>query len=534
MPRLRKPPSDQGALALAFTEAAIGLWREEPDGWRMVASAPLDAPDFADRVRALPGLSGAPQGVRPSVVLWLPPDHVLSAPAPAGGDAEIALALATRSGRDPSSLAICIATPPGAAPRAFAADRTTIEEAVSYARDWGFAPVTVGVPPDEAPPETAVAFDSAALARPQHRPRRIAAGAALLVATGALAAALWLGGAEPDAVPATAIIAQDAPAELELREAITATPSRPLPLPVAEPVVAPAAPQQQAVGGDAAPVRTAPPAITETAIFATGAAPAPAEGQARVRLALAALAPSTPAHAATDAVRALPERVGGPVRMAALSSPVRPAADGGPRAETAADIPPDPLAADDAGTGTDRASTVMAETAATADGSGEDEADDTQDNAAGDVAGSASEGAEADDTADAAPPATPILRTAAPEARPDRPEPPARLATPRPGARPARRPAAVAAVAAQPSSPVPANIAQAATLTGALASGETGLLGVMGNGNRRTALLRTSDGRVQQVSRGDRVDGWTVSAIDANSVRLQGNGGNRTLRVPSR
>lgn len=161
----------------------------------------------------------------------------------------------------------------------------------------------------------------------------------------------------------------------------------------------------------------------------------------------------------------------------------------------------------------------------------------------GEVAGGGGDAAQAVDpegeaaaAADAAPVAaeTPSLRALAPTVRPDRPEPPPQLAAPRPGTRPARRPApAVAAASAQPASPTPANLAQAATIRGALPPGETGLLGVIGDGGTRTALLRTSDGRVQRVGRGDRVDGWTVSAIDATSVRLQGNGGTRTLRVPS-
>lgn len=555
MPLLSQRLAGRAEHALAFTDTAITLWRRAAgEGWRSVGGARLDAEDFAERVRTLPQRAGLRPGRALEVTLWLPPEHVVIEPAPSGAVAEVALALATRTGRDPAGLSVCLAGSEDAGRFAFAADQTTVDEAVAYARGWGFAPVAVSVPPDHAPEGAGVAMPSQALQTRRRPPMALAAGIAGVAVLGGVAAALWL--AEPqreanlasDAVPAATVeaasLALAAPRAADPTLAVPAGPSA---------MSAPAMPGT-ATDPDTVDVRRASPAAPDRpAEIVAVSVPSWSEPGMRAGIVVASLGPidlglGDPAMWGLEPVAPLP------VVPAPVTVPQRPSLDAPPVAAVEPDTPLEDIETTGTETAADLEEAVAdlapmpailppprpgAEPAEVevATLSADMLADTTDAGADGDVANvveaqDESAGTEAEDVAIAAPP--PTLRAQVPTARPDRPEPPVQLAAPRPGTRPARRPvaAAVAAAPAQPTAQVPANVAQAATIRGALPPGETGLLGVIGDGGTRTALLRTRDGRVQRVGRGDQVDGWTVSAIDATSVRLQGNGGSRTLRVP--
>ncbi|HLS18607.1 MAG TPA: hypothetical protein VK090_02270 [Paracoccaceae bacterium] len=63
--------------------------------------------------------------------------------------------------------------------------------------------------------------------------------------------------------------------------------------------------------------------------------------------------------------------------------------------------------------------------------------------------------------------------------------------------------------------------------------GSTSLLGVLETSAGREALLRTGSGQVVKVTRGNMVEGWQVSSIDRNAIRLTRGSETRTLRMLS-
>ncbi|MFK7945366.1 MAG: hypothetical protein AB8B85_20990 [Paracoccaceae bacterium] len=79
----------------------------------------------------------------------------------------------------------------------------------------------------------------------------------------------------------------------------------------------------------------------------------------------------------------------------------------------------------------------------------------------------------------------------------------------------------------------PRSVRTAAVETG-LNMGETNLIGVLHGTKGRQALVRLRSGGYQKVSRGDVVDGWRVSAIGRETLRLSRRGQNRTLMLVSR
>lgn len=80
--------------------------------------------------------------------------------------------------------------------------------------------------------------------------------------------------------------------------------------------------------------------------------------------------------------------------------------------------------------------------------------------------------------------------------------------------------------------PSPAKIAAPGSAQSALAN-STSLLGVLETGAGREALLRTGSGQVVKVKRGNVVEGWQVSSIDRDTIRLTRAGETRTLRILS-
>ena len=78
----------------------------------------------------------------------------------------------------------------------------------------------------------------------------------------------------------------------------------------------------------------------------------------------------------------------------------------------------------------------------------------------------------------------------------------------------------------------PASVARTATQTGALAAGETALIGLFGTSGNQNALVRLANGRVLQVKPGDRVDTGVVVAIDEDGLIVQKNGETRRIGMP--
>jgi len=93
-------------------------------------------------------------------------------------------------------------------------------------------------------------------------------------------------------------------------------------------------------------------------------------------------------------------------------------------------------------------------------------------------------------------------------------------------------PAVARASRVNPTGPVSATVARAATDNNAIALGRVALVGVFGTTSNRRALVRMPNGRFKKVSVGDRVDGGRVAAIDSGSLRYTKGGRTVTLQMP--
>lgn len=111
--------------------------------------------------------------------------------------------------------------------------------------------------------------------------------------------------------------------------------------------------------------------------------------------------------------------------------------------------------------------------------------------------------------------------------------------TPAPSLRPSNMAAIVAAtekaeIAAQtvrPTAPSAANVSQAATQQDAIPLREINLIGVYGSPGNRRALIRQANGRFQMVVVGDRVDGGSVTAIEASKLYYTKGGTSYVLEI---
>lgn len=147
-----------------------------------------------------------------------------------------------------------------------------------------------------------------------------------------------------------------------------------------------------------------------------------------------------------------------------------------------------------------------------------------------------------------------LLAAPAPTARPKPPEEPAAteapaiveaseqaaLAAPTPRARPSwikPKPRALAArnaeiiISPALGRPTRASVGRYATVSDALPLEHTSMLGVFGKPGKRRAILRMPDGEVRRVAKGENVDGWTVTGIEATSMRLSRGGETRQLNL---
>jgi type IV pilus biogenesis protein PilP len=511
--------------ALAFAETAVTLLRHEAGHWTAVEHVAIDRPDFARRMADLASSLG-----KPSVVLWLPAEHVLSLRHGETRDGHT-----DRPGLDARSLTVAewVGVPPPDGP-VLLADTDTIGEAIGHARGWGFRPQAVSVNPGSIPPGSTLRFPHADL--PQRPQWRLAASlaAALILAAGV---AIWSLQPPDEAPPPSTAEASGA------ASAVAGAPPRVAAIPaMLSPILPGASAAPQPLGPEAQTVR-APAPITRPA--AGAALPSPPEHPAVEVLRpesdtpptarLAGLAPVLRAEAAALLPR-LPNDAAMEARPPA--APRQPSAPAMTKALPAPDTAPDPNPQTPADT-----PSLPAEAAVAAREAGSTPP----------VPPARSvEGAPAR-LATILPPPRSVVAVAEPDAETAAPRV---LRAPRPALRPARPAVAAPAperapAAAQPVAPArrtlsaadarsttvtanPQDVTRLATIRGALPAGQAGLIGVFGEGSNRQALLRLADGRIQRVNRGDRVEGWTVSAIDDSSVRLSGPSGGRTLHVPSR
>ncbi len=94
------------------------------------------------------------------------------------------------------------------------------------------------------------------------------------------------------------------------------------------------------------------------------------------------------------------------------------------------------------------------------------------------------------------------------------------------------QPAVVSSAAAQPTGPIPRNVAAAATIESAINLREINLIGVYGRPNNRRALIRLANGQFVRVGVGDSLDGGRVTAISDNVINYVKRGRTIALGVP--
>jgi hypothetical protein len=527
-------PSTRGPFALAFGDSAVSLMQHAPGGWRMVDRVALDDTEFTSKTQAMARHLGG----RRQVTLWLPPGHVLSLRLSADEARDIGASIAARTGLDPTSLTTATLSRSASGDRiVFAADKTTLGESIEFARSWGFEPVSATVRPDSLPDGAPPCFSHPGLpgAPSRRKMARIAgAVAAVVVAAVMVTSTEAPSPQEPGLEPA----AMSEPRALSAVMTGSYRPSAMAPSPVPVQAVAlqaPTAPKDRVVIRPEQPVPVTGHRDT-----------LPLHQQPPLHL--AAIGPGH--HADTEPVP--------PFQAAALtarSAPAMPEASGDPAplrpavADTAPEIrdtdaPPDPAGNASAGESagepaqTDAGGEVLAAAVSVP----------AEPRPSGQSAAPSLTPTSAMSPADAARAA--VLEAIKPVPRPEVPLVVA-LRAPPPTARPrgiavaarAQRDAAAARAAAGRAAAAStatvrgtttAEVSRVATVQRGLPQGETGLIGVFVNGNDRAALLVLPDGLVTRVRRGDRVEGWTVSAIDETTVRLTGGSGARTLQVPQR
>jgi len=89
------------------------------------------------------------------------------------------------------------------------------------------------------------------------------------------------------------------------------------------------------------------------------------------------------------------------------------------------------------------------------------------------------------------------------------------------------------AATAQPSGPTSTTVARAATMENAINLRDVNLIGVFNRNDGRLALVRLSNGRLQEVRVGDRLDGGQVTAISDDALNYVKRGRTITLQIPS-
>ncbi|HET7410139.1 MAG TPA: hypothetical protein VFJ13_08045 [Paracoccaceae bacterium] len=562
---LHSNPSGPAQMALDLSSTAIRLMqRNEAGGWRELGAAPLDG-EFSGRIDAL--RAAAPvRGRGPVPVdLWLPPEQVVARryalPQGASGEARALRLLAAETGLRAHDLSIALSpTRPGEPTTVLAVPAQIVHEARAYSERWGFLPGRVSIRPDH---ETAAAFGEAGptFGRPPRFPRafraaRHAAVAAAAILIGATGWGAWGLLEDPPppvvtAAPVLTLASIDAGAPRFDRAPFTQVQRREVhPLTVQQPHTG--APVAGVVGlpviglapdllqpTEGVPIHVGPGPVRPGPVRPADLARAGADAGLGD---LAALVHSVDRLRTETAPPAAEPPSGTPVTTPnAGVAPTAPAAtsagrgDGGPD-EASPGPGSEPAAAMQVATATMAPRSVPAvptprperapeaETPTAADARAEAEPGPEAESAAkpeadAEPATTAEAKVEVEVDVDAEPaPAEPVSMLAA-------------LAAPRPPARPEQKARSFARAAAQPAfggDPSPANIRQAAIRRG-LELDNTSLIGVLDARSGRQALLRTPAGDFLKVARGDTVEGWRVSAIDRDAVRLTRGGRNRTL-----
>ncbi|MGF1660003.1 MAG: hypothetical protein ACFCUS_11290 [Rubrimonas sp.] len=537
------------AIALGFGADDVSVHARKGAGpWRCVGRARWDGEGFdahVTRLRAAAlracGVPVAEADAMPRAAVWLPRELVffdsIRVGAAQGAAAAAQAALRARFGADLAGLVWVVGATDGAGLAGLAAvEKRTIAEARAHARRLGFAPGAVtlrpggpedlagfATPPVFAEGKPAVAMSAAALSRRGLAAVGLGAGALALAAF-----ALWAGlGATAPSAPDGATQTVD-----EVRAA-------PGPAAPAAPFVGspPSAPDASASASilSAAHAAASPPALAEAADGATATSPGPASAPPAIKVALAPLA-----------VEPAPRDDAPPIASAALSAAPYAPAEPSPSLRAPDPAPPDAPPQAEARGGTNEAPSaielaqlggppgpnapaVAPRPALRTQAAGSPAAAEPE--PAGDAAVVA---ALPEPSAEAAP-APPRPRPAAIAERPrvgvalaDAPKPKPRP-TPRLDAKTVTR----AAVTVGSQGRASGSAARQATLRNALRFDETALIGVFGGPEGRAALVRLATGEMRKVAMGSRIDGWTVSEIGDNTLRLRKGAESRRLSLPS-
>lgn len=564
------------------------MQRGSAGGWVVLGDAAL-GPDFSDRIDEL-RVEALVRGRGPVPIdLWLPADQVLvrrwQLPAGARGRAEALRRVCAETGYRPDDLSVAVAPGMlGQPATVLVALAQTVEEARDYASRWGFRPGRVSTRVETAafggqgasfePPAGLAARVAANVARPA----AISAAAALSVAVlGTGAWALLSGGGEPGFLATPGV-------ELRVTDIDSVSPGlahSPFSQ-VSRSIIGPLARQPGAeTDGNAAGMEIAlvAPAVVGTAPELTqpsagvpmrvGPAPVLPRLERPGRLAGEAAgsglmaeggsvpAPELPAPelvlmaAAAIAADGPLSRIAPPIAAVAVTPEPEPASLTEIKPAPEAPLASLTAAADEASDAALAKAAVLAAPAM----------------AGTEVPGADAPAADGQDPgmavrlaasrmAPGSVPGVPAPRPDdAPEAEPEGSDDPtgepsasveadpaedasdlAAVDAPRPKARPEdmadrARQAAVTAEFGDKSSP--AKVRQAASLQG-LKLDSTSLIGVLDARSGRQALLRTAGGDFVKVGRGDTVEGWRVSTINRDAVRLTKGSQSRTLLLVMR
>ncbi|HSF94702.1 MAG TPA: hypothetical protein VLA52_06705 [Thermohalobaculum sp.] len=479
-------------MALDLTPEAIVLHEREAGGaWRKFAAATLDDPELPIVIGLLRSEAERRHGRRGQVRLWLPPEQVLRYRARITGtteDERLRSAFeftASETVYRAKDIAIAVAPPAadgeaGTLTTILITYTTTWREARNYAERWGFVPGPVSTRhlAEDFEPGGPVFRLREELDAPPPPPARKRWPLATALAGLAIAAAAWIMWPPP-------------------------TPGSP----GAEPVelaaaVVPEAPDLPQVVQPGAPLPPAPPILALEGLPAAGEAPervgpVPELSPPSAPFPLAAAPRPNPAPEPAppdpDPV-AIPAHPAEPAAVVASERPLPSPPGGRPWRLTARSAPPPPLPGP-----------TLAPPPVVAQAPGHR---------------TAGIPVPLPRPADYPIVITPKAQIAA-------------AAAPLPKPRPARR--ARPAVAALPvlAKPAPPKIARGATQTG-LPLDRTTFIGIIALNSGRKALLRLPDGSGRSVVIGDLVEGWRVSAIGAEAMRISRSGEDRTLLLVSR
>lgn len=538
-------------LALDLSPDAVRLMgRTALGSWIEIGSAPLDHSGFAARIDAL-RVEALVRGPGPVPVdLWLPAEQVLvrrlALPVGPGRRASALRRISAETGQAAGALAIAVAdAPPREPATVLAVLSQTVDEARDYARRWGFRPGRVSTRVEAkrfgaagpcfrrvrmpALRAGALAAATAAVAAPA------AAALALALALGAGSLELWdapsqgQAARDPGTAPPLQVARIDAGAPTLSRGSFTQISRHGI-----QALPARQSPGQAAGGAAVAPAgQGAPPAF--------GMAPDLSEPGAGARMRVGS-SPALPSHIRPGRLQRVAAGIDGTDISAVRHAVGRIRDQSRARAVVPAPVTAAvgqrlvvPVAASPSGPVILAASLapILPVSAAPAMLSGDPlPAPEPEIRLAAD-------GTAAPETVPVLPAPRPKTEAvsepaeAAPEdeAEPASDSPVASVEAPRPPAKPGGKAREARAAAVQETfggKPSPGTVRNLASQSG-LDLDDTNLIGVLDARSGRQALLRMSGGEYLKVGRGDAIDGWRVSAINRDAVRLTRGGRSRTL-----